>query len=50
MELVERLKKIYVKILDNLTDKEINILMDGLKKIGGFKFTIDTFLFVSNNK
>jgi hypothetical protein len=41
------LKKIHVKTLDNLTDKEINILIDGLKKIKGFKFTISNFLFVT---
>jgi hypothetical protein len=40
-------KKIHVKVMANLTDAELNKLVDGLKKIEGFRFSIDSFLWVT---
>lgn len=34
-------KKVYLKILENLTDSELNAIIEGLKKIGGYQFQIE---------
>lgn len=41
-------KKVHVKTLENVTDEELNKLVDGLKKIEGFDFSIDTFVKVES--
>jgi hypothetical protein len=41
------LKKIHIKTMENVTDEELTILVEGLKKIDGFEFTIDTFVKVN---
>jgi hypothetical protein len=40
-------KKVHVKMMENVTDEELNQLVEGLKKIEGFNFTIDSFVIVS---
>lgn len=33
-----------VKIIENVTDEELDVLVKGPKKIQGFDFSIDTFV------
>lgn len=33
-----------VKIMENVTDEELVVLVKGLEKIQGFDFSIDTFV------
>jgi hypothetical protein len=42
-------KKIHVKVMENVTDTELNQLIEGLKKINGFEFTLDSFTVISTN-
>jgi hypothetical protein len=37
-------RKATVKIMENVTDEELDVLVKGLKKIQGFDFSIDTFV------
>jgi hypothetical protein len=41
-------KKVTVKIMENITDTELNQLVEGLKKIEGFAFSIDSFVLVAS--
>jgi hypothetical protein len=43
-------KKVNVKVMENVTDLELNQLIGGLKKIEGFEFTLDSFVFISTFK
>jgi glutaredoxin-related protein len=38
-----------VKIMENVTDEELNVLVKGLKKIQGFGFSIDTFVILKSS-
>ena len=40
-------KKVHVIIMENVTDEELSRLVDTLKKIEGFAFSIDSFVMVS---
>lgn len=35
-----------VKIMENVTDEELDVLVKGLRKIQGFDFSIDTFVVI----
>jgi hypothetical protein len=35
-----------VKIMENVTDEELDVLVKGLRKIQGFEFSIDTFVVI----
>ena len=35
-----------VKIMENMTNAELDMLVKGLKKIQGFDFSIDTFVVI----
>ncbi len=35
-----------VKIMENVTDQELDASVKGLKKIQGFDFSIDTFVII----
>lgn len=35
-----------VKIMENVTDQELDALVKGLKKIQGFDFSIDAFVII----
>ena len=41
-------KKVTVKIMENVTDTELNQLVKGLKKIEDFAFSIDNFVLVAS--
>jgi hypothetical protein len=43
-------KKVNVKVMENMTDLELNQLIDRLKKIEGFEFTLDSLVFISTFK
>jgi hypothetical protein len=38
--------KATVKIMENVTDEELDVLVRGLRKIQGFDFSIDTFVVI----
>lgn len=35
-----------IKIMENVTDEESDVLVKGLRKIQGFDFSIDTFVVI----
>lgn len=35
-----------VKIMENVTDEELDVLVNGLRKIQGFDFSIDAFVVI----
>lgn len=37
-------KRATVKVMENVTDQELDAVVKGLKKIQGFDFSIDTFV------
>lgn len=41
--------KVHLKIMEDVTDKELNILIEGLKKIKGFNFSMSCFVLTKNN-
>ena len=41
------MKKATIKIMHDITDEEINTLLEGLKKIKGFDFSINSYVKLS---
>jgi len=39
----------HVRIVENVTDRELNQLIEGLKKIEGFSFSVDSFTIVNQS-
>jgi hypothetical protein len=39
-------RKATVKIMENVTDAELDALVKGLRKIQGFDFSIDAFMII----
>lgn len=37
-------KKVNLKVMHDLNDKEISVLLEGLKKIEGFEFGIESYV------
>jgi hypothetical protein len=40
-------KRVTIKIMENVTDQELDTLVKGRKKIQGFDFSIDTFVVIN---
>lgn len=43
-------KRVNLKIMDQINDKELNKLVENLKKIKDFEFFIDSQFMVNNNQ
>jgi hypothetical protein len=41
-------KRIQVKVMENLTDEEMISLIEGLKKMEGFDFSISSFIILTH--
>jgi hypothetical protein len=39
-----------VKVMENVTDQELEALVKGLKKIQGFDFSIDSFVIIKSDQ
>jgi hypothetical protein len=42
-------KKVHVRVIENITDTELNELIEGLKRIEGFNFSVDNFVIVNQS-
>jgi hypothetical protein len=40
------MKKATLKIMENISDKELKDLLEGLKKIEGFEFSLSSFTII----
>jgi len=43
-------RKATKKIMENITNEEMNQLIEGLKKIDEFEFSVSSFVVISNNQ